>query len=216
MPDNPENRWLLLARDGDEEAFAELMSRYLPRIFSLCFSLLGQRQDAEDCTQETFIKAYRSLKYYQFLSSFYTWLYRIAVNTCLDHQRRSSRYLAYSIDQPADLEDGSPLLQIPDEGPLPDEELERQEDDTRLRYEISCLPEHLRDIVVLRDLEQFSYREIAEMLDISEGTVKSRLFRARARLMQALKSWEQSAAFDRQTDDINQQSRKEGCHETDV
>jgi RNA polymerase sigma-70 factor (ECF subfamily) len=188
-----EKAWLEQAIAGDPDAFAWLMTHYAGRIFGLCYSLLGNRQDAEDCTQEAFIKAYRSLQQYQYKSSFYTWLYRIAVNTCLDLQRKSRHPAAFSLDEVRAGEDSSMPMQLPDPGPLPDEAAINQELGQMIRAEIARLPDYLRETLVLRDIEGFSYCEIAQLMHISEGTVKSRLFRARAQVMQAVRSQEQSS-----------------------
>lgn len=180
------------ARSGDPDAFSYLVERYLPRIYGACFGFLGNRQDAEDCAQETFIKAFRAIGDYNFLASFYTWLYRIAVNTCLDYRRKTSRLPAFSLDEALETDDSQVFWQIADETPLPDELAESAEMRQMIHAEIKHLPEYLREILVLRDIEGFSYHELANLLRISEGTVKSRLSRARHQLMLGIQKREQT------------------------
>lgn len=172
------------AQSGDDDAFANLVLLFGGRIFSACCSYLGNRHDAEDCVQETFIKAYRAIGEFNFKASFYTWLYRIAMNTCIDYRRRSARRKTLSIDEVIETEDSQLTLQFADDAPLPSEEAERAELTRMIREEIEALPPLMRQIIVLRDLEGLSYRELADLLDLSEGTVKSRLSRARQQLMQ--------------------------------
>jgi RNA polymerase sigma-70 factor (ECF subfamily) len=178
-----ERNQLERARQGDADAFAELVERYSSRIYGACFGFLGNRQDAEDCVQDTFIKAWRALGDYNFLASFYTWLYRIAVNTCLDYRRRNQRVHVYSLDEALDTEDSQVFLQVADEAPLPDELAESAELRRLIREEIDRLPPQMRSILVLRDLQDVTYHDLAQILEISEGTVKSRLSRARQMLM---------------------------------
>jgi RNA polymerase sigma-70 factor, ECF subfamily len=200
VTDEPERRILELARRGDPDAFAILVERYSARIFIACYNILCNRQDAEDCVQETFIKAYRSIREYGYLSAFYTWLYRIAVNTCLDFRRKSQRAPAISLDEALETDDSQVFLQVADRGPLPDEMAESAETSQMIREEIRHLPEYLQEILVLRDLEGLSYAELAGMLHLSEGTVKSRLSRARHQLMVRIREREQSAGLLRLTD----------------
>jgi len=191
-PEDQERLWVEQAQAGDADAFACLVEHYSGRIFAACFSFLGNRQDAEDCVQDTFIKAYRALKDYGFMASFYTWVYRIAVNTCLDFRRRSARQPQISLDEGIETDDGQVVFQVADHAPLPDELAESNELRNLIRTEIAALPPMMRQILVLRDLEGLSYRELAELLDLSEGTVKSRLARARQQLMRRIKKKEKS------------------------
>lgn len=186
-PDNNQaDVWLEKARKGDEKAFASLVESYSGRIYNVCFNYLGNRQDAEDCTQETFIKVYRAIADFDYRASFYTWIYRIAANTCHDFCRKNRKAIVHSLDEGLETEKSQVYMQISDQAPLPDEQAEQSELCRLVRQEISGLPENLRDILVLRDLEGLSYQELARVLDISEGTVKSRLSRARRQLMQNL------------------------------
>lgn len=181
---NKEKEWIDQAQNGDGDAFGQLVQSHLARIFNVCLGLLGNRADAEDCTQETFLKAYRSLSLYQGRSSFYTWIYRIAVNVCHDLQRSKKSHPTTSIDQ--ENEEGDVFIQLPDKNPLPDEQAINHELGRTLLYQIGQLKPAMREVLILRDLQGLSYEEIASRLGLSEGTVKSRLFRARNQIMRSL------------------------------
>lgn len=191
MTEDPERLQLELARNGDLDAFSVLVERYSARVYGVCYSYLGNRQDAEDTAQETFVKAFKAMRSYQFLSSFYTWIYRIAANTCMDFRRRSSKLSAVSLDEAMETDDSQVFWQIPDQGPLPDELAIQAETRQLIREGITKLPDFLQEIIILRDLEGLSYHELADLLNLSEGTVKSRLSRARYQLMLLLTRQEQ-------------------------
>jgi RNA polymerase sigma-70 factor, ECF subfamily len=190
---------LAQARKGDPEAFAMLVECYSPRLFNVCFTYLANRQDAEDCVQETLIKAYRGLADYSGRSTFYTWVYRIAINTCLDYRRKNKRNPSLSLDEAIETDDSQVFQQVPDRRPLPDELAETAELTRLIRQEIANLPDYLKDIIILRDLEGLSYQELSDILHLSEGTVKSRLSRARRQLMELIRKREQSASLSRLT-----------------
>ncbi|MDD2533595.1 MAG: sigma-70 family RNA polymerase sigma factor [Eubacteriales bacterium] len=194
MADLNEQGLLQKAQNGDTEAFDEIVQLYLPRIYRLCFNWTGHQQDAEDCTQESFLKAYRALANYRGQSSFYTWLYRIAANTCHDFHRSKKNQTFVFLDQTFG-EDEQPV-QLADQGFLPDEIAINHELGVTLCQSIQQLNEPMRDVLILRDVEGFSYGEIAQLLKISEGTVKSRLFRGRGQVVRTL-----------QREQISQESR---------
>jgi RNA polymerase sigma-70 factor (ECF subfamily) len=172
------------AQKGDTEAFGELAYFYLPRIYNVCLGLTGNRQDAEDSSQETLLKAYHALSGFKEQASLYTWLYRIAVNVCFDLKRSQKNHSIISLDQTYGEEEVT--LQLEDPLPLPDEQAISQELGQHLREAIASLRQDLRDVLVLRDIEGFSYDEIGKLLKLSPGTVKSRLFRARRQVMDHL------------------------------
>jgi RNA polymerase sigma-70 factor (ECF subfamily) len=178
------------ASSGDREAFEELVVRYSQKVFGLCFSMLGNHADAEDASQESFLKAYRAISTYNDKASFSTWLYRITSNACIDLARQRSRRPWISMDADVEEEDGSVAFQIPDKSPLQDESLAEKWSAEKVRSAIGKLPEGFRTVLQLRDIEGLSYQEVAIILDIREGTVKSRLARARAALLAILKKME--------------------------
>jgi RNA polymerase sigma-70 factor (ECF subfamily) len=168
--------------DGSREAFSELVGRYQDRILNVVLHVLGDPHDAEDVAQECFSKAYRRLSSFDFRSSFYTWLYRIAVNSASDFRKKMRRRQALPLSE---LE--LPLPQQGSQGEAPERAAIRKELGARIRDLLAGLPEKFRTVLILRELEERSYEEIAAILGLSIGTVESRLFRARARLREKLR-----------------------------
>lgn len=170
-------------RRGNQEAFAALVERYHGRIYSLAYRLLGNPEDASELTQETFCRAYVKLGEFRGDASFSTWLYRIANNLCLDQLRRRQRRPAVSLD--AESGDGS-LREVSAGAPGPAEVCTRRAMLARLEEVIATLPPDQRATLILRDVQGLSYEEIAQVLQCSLGTVKSRLSRARRSLRDKL------------------------------
>ena len=194
-----ESEWLAKAIGGSDEAFSMLVECYLPKVYGLCLSLTGNKEDAEDCVQETFIKAWSGLSNFKAHSSFYTWLYRIAFNTCMDLRRAASRKISVSLDE-SSADGGVSLLdRIKDPSPMPDEAAIEKESGQIIIRAIESLPKSMQEILILRDIQSCSYQEIARLLEIAEGTVKSRLFRARQQLMNYLQSEELNLLAGRQS-----------------
>ncbi len=178
------------AAAGDREAFESLVVRYSSKVFGLCFSLLGNHADAEDASQEAFLKAFRAIATYRDQASFSTWLYRITRNACIDLVRQRSRRPTVSIDAEIEEEDGAVGIQVVDDAPLQDETAASNWSAEKVRAAIGTLPEGFRTVILLRDIEGLSYQEVARVLGVREGTVKSRLARARAALLKVLKRME--------------------------
>lgn len=166
---------------GSEDAFIELVRKYESRIFTLVSRMVANREDAEDVTQEAFTKAYARLSSFTFQSAFFTWLYRIAVNAATDFVKSRRRRRTTSLDEIAET---APAVAGP--SGRPDRSASRGELRDRLREAIAELPPVFRTVLVLRELEDLSYDEIARILGCSIGTVESRLFRARARIRESL------------------------------
>ncbi len=162
-------------KSGDEEAFAELVRCYQDRIYSLCRYMLKNRYDAEDAAQDTFIKAYRNLRNFKPKASFYTWLYRIAVNTCLDRQKRP--LFASLFKWSAHGEEST--IEAQSNKPSPEEICETRQLGQALHIGLNRLSPKLRAVIFLREIDGLSYEEIAEVLEVSVGTVKSRISRAK-------------------------------------
>jgi RNA polymerase sigma-70 factor (ECF subfamily) len=173
-------------RSGDRAEFASIVEAYSPMIYRLGLKMLNNPQDAEDILQETFIKAYRNIGKFYGRSSVSTWLYRIATNEALMSLRRK-RPEAVSFENPG-LHESEPQepLQIVDWCCMPEEEFLTAESRARLDEAASRLPANLRVVFILRDIEGLSTRETAQVLDISEMAVKTRLSRARLRLREDL------------------------------
>jgi len=163
-------------RAGDESAFEEFVLRYQDRIYTLCRYMLGSVHDAEDAAQDVFIKAFRGLRDFRPGSAgLYTWLYRIAVNTCTDYRRRPFFASLFGGDEEGDETRIEPVS----DAPSPERLYEAKETSLALRAALNRLSSKLRTVIILKEVEGLSYEEIAEVLDISIGTVKSRISRAR-------------------------------------
>lgn len=178
-----EEALLKRAREGDVEAFETLTAAYERKVYNLAYRLTGNHDDASDVAQEALLKVFTSLPEFRGDASFSTWLYRVVSNTCLDELRRRKRQRAVSLDEPLYMENGEGVSrQWADESDGPEEALARRELQATVQQAISLLEEEHRVILVMRDIEDLSYQEIADALQLSLGTVKSRLNRARAAL----------------------------------
>ena len=174
------------SRTGDRDAFRELVERYRRRIAALAIGMLRNRDDALDIVQETFTKAYQNLDRFKGDAAFYTWVYRIAYNLCVDHQRRESK----QPQVPLEVDERGQVLQPPEDGPRRDQPFERTRDAeiaARVREAINDLTPDHRAVMLLRELEGLSYAEISQVLDCPKGTVMSRLHYARRQLQGRLK-----------------------------
>jgi len=169
------------AQNGDMGAFEELVRKYETKVFAVASRMLSSGEDAKDATQEAFLKAYRSIRNFRGESKFSTWLYRITNNVCLDYLRRRNRY-DISIDYDQGLDDsGFTPVEIPSDINIEDE-VEGDEFKSLVHRAINKLPEQHRVMIVMRDIQDLSYMEISELSGLPEGTVKSRINRARKNL----------------------------------
>ena len=169
-------------RANDEAAFREIVSRYKVKVHHYIYRMTGSSEDAEDLTQEVFVRLYTSLGTFRGQSSLNTWLFRIAGNLCIDRFRRSKgRAPAYSLDEPAGGDD-SVTREVADQTWEPHRMLENSEMADQIQLALGRLPEKLRTALVLHDLEGLPYEEIAQIAGCPLGTVKSRLFNARMQM----------------------------------
>ncbi len=167
---------------GDRSAFSELVSRYQDRLYASMLGVTGSAEEAEDVVQDAFVRAFVKLASFQQTSPFFTWLYRIAFNTALSrHRRRRTRV---SLDQVRETTGMEPV----DNVDAPDEAMLRRERIAMVRQAMAQLTEEHRSILVLREMDEHSYETIAEILEISIGTVRSRLSRARYQLKLTLEA----------------------------
>ncbi|HZJ85099.1 MAG TPA: sigma-70 family RNA polymerase sigma factor [Syntrophomonadaceae bacterium] len=173
---------------GDKAAFEELVFQYQNKIYALSYRYMGNEQDAYDMTQEAFLKAYRSLRTFKGDSSFGTWMYRVATNVCLDElRRRKRRIVAFSLDEPLATQEGDELgKEIPDNSLTPDLIYEQKELSEYIQSQLNELKSEHKTVIILRDIMGLTYEEMAGVLDVSLGTVKSRLSRARISLRKKL------------------------------
>ena len=173
------------AKGGDNDAFAQLMRDNETRIYNLTLRMTGNPEDALDLAQEAFLNAWRGLKFFKGDSAFSTWVYRLASNACIDFLRRRKRRQDISLSMPTDEEDES-QPDIPDDRFSPEQELERQELRRAVAQGLEQLSDEHRQVLVMRELSGLSYQEIADILDLEAGTVKSRIARARISLRKIL------------------------------
>jgi RNA polymerase sigma-70 factor (ECF subfamily) len=178
-----DHQLISLCREGREEGFRQLLARYESYIYSLCFRLTGNREDALDLTQETFIKVINGLDKFQINRAFKPWLRQVTVNACCNFLRKRSP-AGISLEQP--LDGGLTLANMHPAGEDPAREVEWR-DTRRLLWELAeQLPPVYRLVLVLRHQEGMSYRDIAAVTGLPESTVKTHLFRARQRLRQGM------------------------------
>jgi RNA polymerase sigma-70 factor (ECF subfamily) len=170
---------------GDNNAFGQLVEAYQDKVYNLALRMCGNPDDAFDLAQESFFRAWRGLSGFQFESAFSTWLYRLSSNVCLDWLRAKRRRPTVSLTT-VDDEDEETQLELPDPGKSPEELLLAAEDRAALAKALNELPVEYREILTLRAINDLSYTRIAEILQIREGTVKSRLSRARVALRNKL------------------------------
>lgn len=170
------------SKAGDIESFEQLIAEHQKRVFNIAFRMLGNSEDANDVTQEALVKAYRGIKNFKGRSSFSTWLYTIVNNTCIDFIRKNKKTNIVYLDREYETGEGTYKIQLSDNGDTPEQLFEKREVQRLVRKSISELSYDYRKIIILRDIEDFSYREIAQILDCPEGTVKSRISRARNKL----------------------------------
>jgi len=174
---------------GDNTAFDKLVLNYQNRIFNTCYRILGDYHEANDSAQDVFVKVFRSLKKFRFRSSFSTWIYRIAINTCRNKLRSAGyrrRKNTMRLAPPNDGEEVPYSIEIGDESRTPGKVLDRKEQGIMIQKAIDSLPESQKSVVVLRDIEGFTYEEIADITGLNPGTVKSKLARARHKLRKIL------------------------------
>lgn len=184
-PDTPDEELVAAAQDGDRAALEQLLRRHHDRILVLCRRLCRDRDDADDATQNALIAIVRGLDGYRGGAAFTTWSYRVASNACMDELRRRARHPLPS-DDPPEPGDASLAGVASSAAPDPGDEAERSEQRGRLQRALDRLPDEFRHPVVLRDLAQLDYAEIADVLELAPGTVRSRISRGRARLAEML------------------------------
>jgi len=169
LRDEPDEELARRSRSGDRQAFSELVARYERPLYALAFRMSGNREDAADLLQIVFVKAWTGLRGFDDRRRFFSWIYRIAVHTSLNHRRSAGRF--------------EPIGAEPESGQRgPEEEMARSERETRVQAALHRLAAGDRDILILRHFLELSYEEIAEVIGVPGRTVKSRLFTARQRL----------------------------------
>ena len=171
--------------DGNTNAFEDLVLEYQKQVYHIALKMTGNEEDAFDLSQEAFLKAFRSLSTFRGEAGFGSWLYRMTANLCIDFLRKKKRQGGQIISLDAEEEDRRPT-ELPDLRYEPQNALEKKEVQEKVRAGLERLPHEQKLILVLRDVEGFSYQEISDALKIELGTVKSRIYRARAHLARLL------------------------------
>jgi RNA polymerase sigma-70 factor (ECF subfamily) len=186
----PEIEWARRLLNGDASAFTPFVESFQHKVFQYTWLMCGQREDAEEVAQDTLLKIFESFDQLQDPEKVKPWVFRIAKNYCLMKRRKSvfapDRELSLDELMPAPGGEGGSPIQVPDEGELPDEQLLRSELNSQLESALRELPDLYRPVVLLRDVEGLSTTEAAEVLDLTEDTVKQRLHRGRLALRKSL------------------------------
>lgn len=178
---NGEAERIIRCQQGDQNALKEIFDQYHQKVYRIAYGVLRQREEALDVVQEVFIKLFRSIKDFKGKSAFYTYLYRLAMNTAIDHSRRSKKASFLSLNaeggfQPEDRQEKRP-----------DHLAAQREIEERVRWAIEQLPQDQKTTLIYREIEELSYQEIAEAMGCSIGTVMSRLHYGRKRLQDLLR-----------------------------
>jgi RNA polymerase sigma-70 factor, ECF subfamily len=191
-----DNELVRRAQNDDMWAIEQLVLRYQKKVYTIAYQMLsGDAEEAQDRTQDAFLKAFRKIKQFKGNASFYTWLYRIVVNTCLDARRRRRRwkeiFLPWRSEKTEEAAFGSPLEEYPDtdrnSNPLSTVSKQQLEDD--VKNAMNILSERQRSIFQLKIFQEMSISEIAKTMGLAEGTVKTHLFRATQVIQKRLKGW---------------------------
>lgn len=169
---------------GDVDAFEMLIDKHQKIAYNIAFKMLNNKEDAMDISQEAFIKIYKSIGKFNFKASFTTWMYRIVVNTCLDFLKKKKT--TYSLDDNIKTPDGEIKKEIADDKNTPEKIIEKKMTRQNVHDSIKKLNEIHKTVIILRDIQGFSYDEIAEITGTSKGTIKSRISRARSALKQII------------------------------
>lgn len=173
-------------KDGDIGAFDELVAHFEKRVFNFAYRIAGNYDSANDVAQEAFIRVFNSIQTFRGDANFTTWIYRIVTNVYLDERKKAKSHRLTSLDDYIELDENSVTRQIEDDNPTPDVVVEHKERDLAVQRAINSLPDYQRIIVSLYHTQNRSYEEIAEILQLPIGTVKSRLNRARLALKEKL------------------------------
>lgn len=175
---------------GDTEAYEEIVRKYQKKLFNIAYRVTGDYHEAADVVQDAFIAVYRNIKGFQGRSRFSTWMYTIVMNVSRNRMRQVRKqafHEHFSLDDPVETEKGRIRIEQPSGDVSALERLEKREREQKVQDCMSALDNEFREVIVLRDIQGFTYDEISEMLDIAEGTVKSRLYRAREKVKECLK-----------------------------
>jgi RNA polymerase sigma-70 factor, ECF subfamily len=190
LPGDEDHEIVLLCKKGDLNAFESLVIKYQKKMFNIAYRMAGNYEDACEIVQDAFLSAYRNIKNFEGKARFSTWLYTIVINLSKNRMKQMQTQLSrehVSFDDPIPTKDGEVNADPVSDNPSALEELEKKEIQQKVNDCIKTLDSEFREVLVLRDIQGFSYKEISDMLKTAEGTVKSRLFRARDAMKNCLK-----------------------------
>ena len=171
------------AAKGDANAFETLMGAYEKKIYALCLRMMGNPHDGEDAAQEAMLRIWRTIGQYRFESAFSTWVYRVTASCCMDAIRKRQRHEQPSLEEMCEASG----FNTADDGETPQDQTERKETRSAIQQAIAAVPEGMREVFLLRDVHGLSVEETVQALQIAQGTVKSRLARAREKIAAELK-----------------------------
>ena len=184
--DATEKNLVELSAGGDINAFETLIQTHQKKVYNIALRMTKNHEDAQELAQDTLVRAFTAIKKFRGEASFSTWLYRIAMNVCTDFLRKKNKAVVISMEQGAVGSENEHPIQLPEEGPGPEEQSEKRQLKQLIRSAMDSLSVEHRQVLVLRDLMDLSYKDIADSLDVSEGTIKSRINRARESLKQVI------------------------------
>jgi RNA polymerase sigma-70 factor (ECF subfamily) len=186
---NPDDELVSRCKRGDLDAFETLVIKHQKKMFNIAFRMVNNYEDACEIVQDAFFSAYKGIQSFEKRSSFSTWLCTIVMNTSrnrLQQIRTKLSHEQFSLDDPLSTESGSVRFELASDCPSAEEQLEKKEMQERVQLCIEALETEFKEVLILRDIQGFSYDEISDMLSIAQGTVKSRLFRAREYIRKCL------------------------------
>lgn len=189
--ENEERELIYKAQQGNTQAFEKLIKQYDRRVLALAYQLVGNTQDAEDVYQEVFMKVYKNIQRFRFESDFYTWLYRIAVNCAITYRKKRNRHIHAHIGEAGNQENGKTYTPS-DSAPGPEKKLMNHEIKQQIEMNLDRLPLMQRVVFTLRFLQDFRIKEIANIINCSEGTVKNYIFRSTQKMRKHLTPYLQS------------------------
>ena len=188
---SPDNDYELVSRcrKGDLEAFEALVVKHQKKMLNTAFRMVGNYEDACEVVQDAFLSAYKAIQKFEGRSSFSTWLCSIVINASrnrIEQLRSAARHEQFSLDDPVSTEDGSMRIELASDCPSAIDQFEKKEIQAGVQKCINTLETEFKEVIILRDIQGFSYDEISDMLRVAQGTVKSRLFRAREYMKKCL------------------------------
>jgi len=184
--DSAEKKLVELSANGNVEAFETLVQAHQKRVYNIALRMAKDPEDALELSQDALVRAFTAIKKFRGESSFSTWLYRITMNVCTDFLRKRNKAVVVSLEQGAAGDENSNAVQLPEKSPGPDELAEKKQLKEMVKQAMDLLSVEHRQVLILRDLMDLTYKDIANTLNVNEGTIKSRINRARDALKQVI------------------------------